>query len=426
MERIPEEGFLPLIGTLQEMEKRSNHLHGEDLAAYPLLFKVVGLEILCSMYEDIIPLIVSGSLHTAYMRSAVSDGELAQKLELNARHAEGHPAMYVHACISQNGESIRGKDARRIARFLQQYVSTDPKTVEDGAKHFSYVDGCLDNSWTQAQSDAGGRKYLQTKSCGRSDCRVTVVKEFVQALVERLDECDDESQPLEPPLRYCAYSSEFDERDSQQFLYGSAGSWLTALFMSVSEALCGSRYSMKPLCVCILADEPHGTISELMITRLASAYYHTGCGFTVDVAGSSTTSLLTTKLSHDEQQKAGEDHSRHFLKVTEFEPNLAKEQLRMGTYWRKERSLRRERIEKKRLELDRLRSEMDDAVSGARKDLQEYEDTKLHPTWKEHPSTVQGIISRAQLADEIEEEYSRFVATFKSSRSLDKEDKPEQ
>lgn len=239
-----------------------------------------------------------------------------------------------------------------------------------------------------------------------------MVKEFVQALVERLDECGDESQPLEPPLWYCAYSSEFDERDSQQFLYGSAGSWLTGLFMSVSEALCGSRYSMKPLCVCILADEPHGTISELMITRLASAYYHTGCGFTVDVAGSSTTSLLTTKLSHDGQQKAGEDHSRHFLKVTEFEPNMAKEQLRMGTYWRKQRSLRRERIE------------MDDAVSGARKDLQKYEDTKSHPTWKDHSSTVQGIISHAQLADETDEEYSRFVVTSKSRRPLDKEDMP--
>lgn len=398
--KIAEDGFTPLIAMFLKIEQSAGHNLSADLEKDPIPFKEGALQILCSMEEEIIPEIAKGNICKAYLQSRESNGTLHLRLDENKQRGKGHPAIYVRSCVDDNGDSMLVSDAARVARYMLRYISEDSLIKQRMAKYCCQIDRTFledQEDWTIDESEAGNRRYLQTKASTRSETRVQTVKTFAQALRLRTSALDPVEARLEPPLQYCGYSDETDRRDSSHSKYGSSSSWLTGLFMAICRTLYKTTYRMRPFVVCLIGEERQGPIAEMILTRLSRAYYHTGGGFSIGLAGSSMRSILMSTLDARERAAAWRNHQDWLVKATPYEQNMDKEIVRMEVYMAKRTVERRKEL---KAQIDFYLTGFESASKRVT-DLNDfYQANKDSPVWEQYPDLVQYIVERtAMVAD---------------------------
>lgn len=140
--------------------------------------------------------------------------------------------------------------------------------------------------------------YLVSAKQTRVQSRVDNVEMFSRQLLARCDMSDDQGTPLKP-LSYIGYAAGADQRKRQHEACGSSSNWLATLVQAICNVLWGQgRFQMHFMVVCLLSSDGQGMIAEMLLTRIAGAYYNVGGGFCIDVAGKSMESLHFASLTH--------------------------------------------------------------------------------------------------------------------------------
>jgi hypothetical protein len=130
----------------------------------------------------------------------------------------------------------------------------------------------------------------------------------------------------------------------------------------------GGFYKMN--LICLLAEARQGTVAEMLLTRMSGAYYNTGGGFCIDVAGKSMESLHFKELSSDEAT----DRWNELFDWVELHTPLTEEMCRQQEF----------------AELNEAQALLDEIAASSqelRRNLTEIQEFyELGQTWKDHPS----------------------------------------
>jgi hypothetical protein len=400
--KLATTGFTPLVAALLKIEQDAGHSMSEDLKDRPHPFKESCLQVLCSMDERLIPHITSGNL----WKASSNDPEIKQVLEDNYKRGQGHPAIYLRMVVTRDhGLSMTVADANRIIRYMLRYISEGEEAKECTEACFR-IDCCRDETWSLVQTKQGDRRFLETKEKSRSDARVKVIRTFVHAMHARLRGLVGDER-LEPPIQYCGYSSHVDVREMQHQSYGSSSSWLASFFMSVADAALGEKYVMKQAVVCLIGEERHGSIGEMVITRLSRAYYYTGGGFSIGLAGSSLRSIYMSNLSAQERATQWKIHHKYMMENTSYEDNMAQEMKRIIAFRKTQREEKKKALMTK---IDGHKSRIAAHTKLVTEMHTQLQETADHPVWQNRPELKKRIEARYFKLEEINrvaEDYPR-------------------
>jgi hypothetical protein len=263
---------------------------------------------LCCMAKKVIGELTYGNLALAVQR----DRELRERLEKYQERSKQQPSIYARVHVSQDGSAMSVRKALRLVKWLQRYASEELHIVqhEKCRKAFWLIDREFSKRWSRDNTDAGHRRSLMSKSGGRSDDRLKMIKKFTDQLHARCQAAEEDSL-LSPPLLYIGYALRADNRQRQHEACGSSSNWLASLVQAMCNVLWGrGKYLMQFFVICPLSEEPQGPVAEMLLTRVTAAYYHGGTGFCIDIAGKSMESIHFNKLLRIEAHESWAEHDQ--------------------------------------------------------------------------------------------------------------------
>ncbi|KAF2870902.1 hypothetical protein BDV95DRAFT_595571 [Massariosphaeria phaeospora] len=312
---IDQDGLLPALEAARDAEAASGSVLGKEYARYPMVWQYHSFSTLCSMHPRIIQELVHGNLVIA----ANSDADLRQTLDANYERGKVQPNIYARVLTDTSGQSMSSTNAQRLARWLRRYISDDLSVI-DNTKHrevFYRIDRQF-QKWKRADTARGQRRYLQTDAYDRSDGRLQVIRTFCVQLERR---CGDGGR-LSPPLQYIGYAAKADTRERQHEACGKSSNWLASFVQAVCNvAWEKGAYQMHFFVVCLLSEEAQGMVGEMLLTRLPNAYYNSGGGFCVDVAGKSLESMHFAKLAPDQRADQWHEYAQWVKEHTRIYAN---------------------------------------------------------------------------------------------------------
>jgi hypothetical protein len=247
--------------------------------------------------------ICGGNLAKAYDESEKYSTLLSARLDGYRKRSDEHPSIYIRIlCQRLTADPLTVSRARVLAVHMRAYAKQNP-THKDAAYR---VDRVFDkkNRWTQKMSDDGERWYLQTKSSAVSDKCVKNIQVFADKLDSLYDHCTARHEIFMPLVQYVGYAIKASVRQYQHESH-SATNYLCMFVHTLAEALWPQTYEMRTFTICLITEEWGRPVSEMLLTRLAHAYYHAG-GFSIDQAGKSMRSLYMDKLTPEERQEVWE------------------------------------------------------------------------------------------------------------------------
>lgn len=318
---IDTDGYLPLIDAMMTAEHESGSKFGtylfEEEKAY---WEAMSLSTLCSMPEQVVKELICGNLKQAYD----SDQDLREKLDEFRERGKQHPCIYARTLTTADGKLMTTAEARRLVKWLHFYVSVSPRITEDLSctDAFKKIDHQFGAQWKRI-NPAADRVYLASKKQTRLPTRVDNVLLFCRELLARCETSESKGTPLKP-LTYIGYAARADRRRRQHEACGKSSNWLATLVQAVCNVLWGQgRYQMHFMVICMLSFEAQGMVAEMLLTRIAGAYYNTGGGFCIDVAGKSMESLYFKSLTHHQNVDKWNELSEWVSANTNVEANKA-------------------------------------------------------------------------------------------------------
>lgn len=292
---IEEDSYFPTIEAALAAENESGSKFGVFLFGEKDYWQAMSLTTLCSMPQRAVKELMCGNLKQAYN----DDSELREMLDEFQRRGKQHPCIYARTLTMPDGTLMTVEETKRLARWLQRYISVSPGIVENPTckEAFRRIDHQFRAQWKRVNPESE-RAYLASNTQARVQSRVDNVTVFCQRLIARCEASEKEGTPLKP-LTYIGYAARADRRKRQHEACGTSSNWLATLVQAVCNILWGQgHFQMHFMVVCLLTNEFQGMISEMLLTRIAGAYYNVGSGFCIDVAGKSMESLYFTKLTH--------------------------------------------------------------------------------------------------------------------------------
>lgn len=279
-------------------------------------WRAMVMSTLCSMPKPAIKELMCGNLKQAYD----SNPELRGTLDMFAERGKQHPCIYARTLTTADGRSMTTAESLRLARWLQRYVS-DSTTVAEHPRckeAFSRIDNQFRSQWKRVNPNAE-RAYLASSKDVRLQSRVENVRRFCKELIARCEVSEQEGTPLKP-LTYIGYAGRAERRKRQHEACGKSSNWLATLVQAVCNVLWGQKhFQMHFMVVCLLSCEEQGMIAEMLLTRIAGAYYHTGGGFCIDAAGKSMESLYFHDLTRTENTDRWNELHEWVVKHTDLD-----------------------------------------------------------------------------------------------------------
>ncbi|KAJ8107685.1 hypothetical protein OPT61_g8697 [Boeremia exigua] len=294
---IETDGVIPLIEAALIAENKSGSSFGKFFSENQDYWDAMSLTTLCNMPERVVKELVCGNLN---------DGTLMTTAE-----------------------------ARRLARWLQRYISKSPDVVDHPLckEAFKRIDHQFRAQWKRVNPSAE-RAFLASKNQDRIQSRVDNTTTFCNELIARCEASENAGTPLKP-LTYIGYAARAEHRRRQHEACGGSSNWLATLVQAVCNVLWGhGHFQMHFMVICLLASEGQGMIAEMLLTRIAGAYYNVGGGFCINVAGKTMesihfTSIHSTSLSHHENVDQWNDFAMWVAQETSLEANQLESVRRM-------------------------------------------------------------------------------------------------
>jgi hypothetical protein len=198
-----------------------------------------------------------------------------------------------------------------------------------------------------------------------------------------------------------------DVREMQHLSYVASSSWLASFFMSVTDSVFGEKHAMKQAVVCLIDEEQHGAIGEMVITRLSRAYYYTGGGFTVGLGSSSLRSIYMSNLSAQERAEQWKKHHVYMMDNSPYNENMAQELERISAFRKTQKEARKQLL---RAKIDGHMAKIADVNQRVTKLHTQLKETGDHPSWKDHQALKKAIeddVIRLKEANQLSEAFPR-------------------
>ena len=305
-EKLDDDGWLPLVKAAYEDEAKTGSTFMGDCSQRAWLFAAD--EVLATMNLDVLKAI------------STRDGNLARLYQLDTS---------VRAVIDRYYD--RGvKQPTVYVRCLTLGDSREPLTVEqafvlssNALYYAQQVGSSADNAYKidkaaiglakvdKSKSDTGYRHFLRTATKDVDPSRKRRLLTFARVLAKTAQECRNQNRPTMPVMQYVGYAKNVKVRSKQHDKMGDNSNWLCVFAHAALRAM-GCKPEVDLFTVCLISEEWDGPVAEMLITRLARAYYFAG-GFSIAQAGASMASIKRRDLT-DEQRKAYWDENIDWVK----------------------------------------------------------------------------------------------------------------
>lgn len=394
---IKADGIFKVI----EEARLAEHASGSKLGAFyhdrPEFWAEMSFLTLCSMPEKVIYELICGNLKHAYD----TDDELRHTLDMFEKQAKRHPCIYARSLTTAEGDLMSTDQARRLVKWLQRYISDDItiREHERCQEAFRRIDAEFGTQKRVVHPEAD-RAYLASRSNARLTCRVDNVRLFCQKLIAECDRCEANDVPLKP-LIYIGYAARADRRKRQHEACGASANWLATLAQALCNVLWGrGSFKMHFMVICLLAEKRQGVVAEMLLTRITVAYYNTGGGFCIDVAGKSMESLHFKQLTTIENQDMWNDYNEWVQKSTPLNANAREQQARYQSWCARQAAAQEDRDTTKNLAPDEI-------VRQARETKEFVDKVRDSPAW----STAEKV-ALAREVDSMWEETCRAYSQY--------------
>lgn len=247
-------------------------------------------------------------------------GKIVQSYE---DRSDTQATVYLHQMtVGMKEEALSIRQANDIALVALQYANALDTSYTEYQAYL--IDHQADQNWLLADTDSGRRHFIESSKGNVDNGKKRVLLGFSRALTRLVDEATKENKTHIPFLQYVGYAIKGTQRKKQHDLLTST-SWLF-LF---TKYVCATWKNFPPInmhnfTVCLITEEVVGPIAEMLLTRLARAYYFAG-GFSIGQAGASMTSLRLAKLSQVDREKVWEANAQYAKNMTNYTQIQAKE-----------------------------------------------------------------------------------------------------
>jgi hypothetical protein len=225
--------------------------------------------------------------------------------------------------VGINEEALSIQQARNLALVAVQYANAldTPQTRQQA---YLIDKKALEKDWHRKDTDSGRRYFIEGSKGNVDSGKKRVLLGFSRALNRLADEAKKENKTHIPFLQYVGYAIKGTQRKKQHDSLAST-SWLF-LF---TKYVCATWKNFPPtnmrnFTVCLITEEAIGPVAEMLLTRLARAYYFAG-GFSIGQAGASMSSLRLAKLSQVDREKVWEENAQYAKSMTNYTQIQAKE-----------------------------------------------------------------------------------------------------
>ncbi|KAL6711502.1 hypothetical protein ACN47E_004436 [Coniothyrium glycines] len=279
-------------------------------------------------------------------------------------------SIYVRELVIMDGDERRSltvQNARDLATFTLQYVRESP--VSDGA----ILNACwIDKRhrgkehWHSKDSKAGHRAFLQDSNKKRHTGKVRVLQAWARGLLKLAKDAEAEKRACIPFLRYVGYALDGNQRAKQHDSLQT--SWLY-LFARIIMPKLNLKFEMCNFTVCVIPEEAAAPVAEMLVTRMARAYYFAG-GFSIGQAGASVKSMALDKLT-DAERKAKFAGFIDFAtkKTTLYDDNIKRELSLRKRLWSKDWDDKIKEAENKAITFQKEVEEMKDFATKFRSEI---------------------------------------------------------
>lgn len=231
--------------------------------------------------------------------------------------------VYLHQMtVGMKKEALSIRQANNIALVALQYANALDTSYTEYQAYL--IDHQADQNWLLADTDSGRRHFIEGSKGNVDSGKKRVLLGFSRALNRLADEAKKENKTHIPFLQYVGYAIKGTQRKKQHDSLAST-SWLF-LF---TKYVCATWKNFPPtnmrnFTVCLITEEAIGPVAEMLLARLARAYYFAG-GFSIGQAGASMSSLRLAKLSQVDREKVWEENAQYAKSMTNYTQIQAKE-----------------------------------------------------------------------------------------------------
>jgi hypothetical protein len=362
--RIDEDGWLPLVRAAYDDEKLTNNTFIQSCKIADWIY--LSDEVLSTVEPAILKAICYGDVHAAckgnnYLRPIVESYE---------KRSDEQATIYLRQMtVGLRDEALTIAQARDLALIARQYANqVDSQNAKDQAAVIDKA-ALLPLKWCNAYTDAGRRHFIEDSKGNVDTGKKRTLLTFSRTLFRLAQQAEDEGKAHIPFLQYVGYAIKGSQRRKQHdALTGTSSLFLFTKF--AIESWKGSpTVHMHNFTICLITEEVVGPVAEMLLTRLARAYYFAG-GFSVSHAGASMSSLSLINLDKGEREKVWDKNTKHAKTYTNYNSIQSKEsasrkRLRKAEYEAKVLAQRDEiakfegELQTKRDDLDKLRARAD-------------------------------------------------------------------
>ncbi|KAF1973086.1 hypothetical protein BU23DRAFT_568623 [Bimuria novae-zelandiae CBS 107.79] len=263
--RIDEEGWFPIIE-----------------AAWITLdaFQRMADDLLCTMDTDVLKQICFGNLAQAYDQIKASSVQLHQGFDKLAERGNDHPSIYLRVFCRGAGQPLDLAQAKMLVMQARAYAAQEPN-------HHGFA--------FQIDTALLAKKNTWAAVMNISEPRVAVLNTFANAIERTHKLAEEQGQTHVPLMHYVGYALNASKRKKDQTY--SSTHWLSMWVCAWAQVFYKDQFAIRTYTVALITEEWGGPVAEMLVTRLACAYYHTG-GFCIDQAGKSTNSFYMDKMTH--------------------------------------------------------------------------------------------------------------------------------
>lgn len=262
-------------------------------------------EVLASIDELVLQAIMTrdGNLNHLVARDCMVERAINQ----NWRRVFIHePYVYVSALTHDESEEFAPftvNEAREIARYAEAYSQIHSNQEE---KAFQ-IDHAHNPDWQEAWTRQGTRFFLHTEKLSTGDYgpinqqRLKVLITFASALGKIASHAERNGNITIPVMQHVGYSIKFLHLNQLHQSPGWTANWLTQFVLAAAKALGISTY-LASYTLYIVPEQPCGPIAQMLLSRMARAYYFTG-GLSSRTAACAASMALTRSDAVTEEQE---------------------------------------------------------------------------------------------------------------------------
>jgi hypothetical protein len=273
-------------------------------------------EVLASMEGPVLQAIMKREGNLNHLMA--TDGNVVQALQQNERRCLEHqPSVYVSALTHDGNKdfaSFTVDEARKIARYAWSYAMIGSHL--DGVAFL--IDYAHHPYWQAAWSSQDARLFFHTDKLSTGEYgpinkrRQEVLNTFACALEKIAAQAERAGKLTIPVLHHVGYSINAHHRQQLRQSPHFTATWLTQFILAAAKVL-GISTHLASHTVYVVPEHPCGPVAQMLLSRMARAYYFTGGLGSGSTACAASVAHMRSDAVTEEQEEAWWKEAENYM-----------------------------------------------------------------------------------------------------------------